>query len=74
MKPAGESMIVHVNDTPYVVTCGTGLLAILEELALAGRQGVAVAVNGTVVQRASWIDRELHAGDRVLVIQASQGG
>jgi sulfur carrier protein len=69
-----QTMIVHVNDAARTVKCGTGVLALLEEMALAGRQGLAVAVNGAVWPRASWANRTLQEGDRVLMIQASQGG
>jgi len=74
MTAAAKTLIVHVNDASRTVTCGTKVVTLLEEMALAGRQGLAVAVNGVVVLRTSWAERELQAGDRVLLIQASQGG
>jgi sulfur carrier protein len=37
-------------------------------------RGVAVAVNGEVVPRASWAQTALRAGDRVEVLTATQGG
>ena len=74
MTVAPEILHVQVNDTDRVVTSGTGLLSLLEEMALAGRPGLAVAVNAEVVPRACWTDQRLHEGDRILIIQASQGG
>jgi sulfur carrier protein len=50
------------------------LLSLLGDLGLADRLGLAVAVNEEVVPRAGWPDRALADGDRVLIIQASQGG
>ena len=38
------------------------------------REGVAVAVNGEVVPRSRWTDRELAADEQVEVLQAVQGG
>jgi len=38
------------------------------------RRGIAVALNGSVVPRAQWDATRLHAGDRVEVLSASQGG
>jgi sulfur carrier protein len=70
----GETLHIYVNDTDRSVTNGTGLLSLLEAMALAGRQGLAVAINTEVVPRARWADQKLQEGDRVLVIQASQGG
>jgi len=67
-------LVVHVNDSPYEVALGKTLAGLLEDLALAQRQGVAVAVNDAVVPRPDWAARALQANDRVLVIAAVQGG
>jgi sulfur carrier protein len=67
-------MHVYVNGVDRIVTGGTGLMSLLEEMALVGRHGLAVAVNDEVVPRAHWADRGLQECDRILVIQASQGG
>jgi sulfur carrier protein len=74
MTVARELLHVHVNDTDRMVTSGTGLLSLLEEMAVADRLGLAVALNAEVVPRACWAARTLHEGDRILIIQASQGG
>ena len=74
MTAAPSTLTVHLNDSPRAVTCGTTLLMLLEAMALGGQRGLAVAVNGVVVPRASWTGRALQPDDRVLLIQASQGG
>jgi sulfur carrier protein len=53
---------------------GEPLIEVVRALGLAEKKGVAVAVNGSVVPRAGWQTRALAAADRVLVIQATQGG
>lgn len=53
---------------------GATLVALVAELGLAERKGVAVAVNGNVVPRSTWSTHALADGDRVLVIRATQGG
>jgi sulfur carrier protein len=68
------ALTIHVNDQPRTLTGPTALLALLRELGCADRKGVAVAINGDVVPRAEWPTRALAAADRVLVIQATQGG
>lgn len=68
------SRLVYVNDSPRPLDAGTTLFALLSGLGLATRPGVAVAVNDAVVPRAVWNAHGLQAGDRVLVIHASQGG
>jgi sulfur carrier protein len=72
-QPA-SSGVVYVNDHPRALAAGATLLALLGDLAVADRPGVAVAVNDTVVPRPQWHARTLQGGDRVLLIHASQGG
>lgn len=72
--PQNPSPLVYINDSPRALAAETTLFALLGELGLAERAGVAVAVNDAVVPRAHWNARLLQACDRVLVIHASQGG
>ncbi len=65
---------ILVNDRPHPLAPGATVAGLLRELSLAGRPGVAVALNGAVVPRAAWEQRALAAADQVLVIQATQGG
>jgi sulfur carrier protein len=74
MIAAPETIHVYVNGADRIVAGGAGLASLLEEMALGSRSGLAVAVNDEVVPRTLWAACRLQAGDRVLVIQASQGG
>jgi sulfur carrier protein len=65
---------IFVNDQRRVLIEKTALASLLAELGLAERKGIAAAVNGAVVARNDWATRRLTAGDRVVVIQAAQGG
>jgi sulfur carrier protein len=67
-------MNIHVNDQTRNVALDATLLDLLRDLALAERRGVAVAINDSVVPRTDWPARTLAEADRVLVIQAAQGG
>jgi sulfur carrier protein len=67
-------MNIYVNDKTRELGTGQTLLGLVRELGLAERKGVALAVNGAVAPRTEWPARTLSAGDRVLVIQATQGG
>ncbi|PTX97690.1 sulfur carrier protein ThiS [Opitutus sp. ER46] len=71
--PAGCATIV-VNDQPRVLGADCTVAALVAELGLAGRNGVAIAVNDAVVPRSTWVAHVLAADDRVLVIRATQGG
>jgi sulfur carrier protein len=74
MSATAETLGVFVNDQPHTLAGPPTLGGLLGELGLAGRRGIAAAVNGAVVPRASWESRALSGGDRVLVIRATQGG
>ena len=67
-------MTVFVNDQPRALAAGTALADLLRERGLAERKGVAIALNDEVVPRSTWPARPLADGDRILVIQATQGG
>jgi len=67
-------MTIRVNDQARAVADTATLAHLLGEIGLAERRGVAVAINDSVVPRASWLAHALAEGDHVLVIQATQGG
>lgn len=66
-------MTVHVNGQPWQVPENTMLAGVLDQLDLPS-SGVAVAVNGAVVSRASWAATPLTEGSSVEVLTAVQGG
>ena len=74
MTTATASLTIRVNVEPRTFAVPTTLDALVRDLGLADRKGVAVAVNNAVVPRAAWPARSLADGDRVLVIRATQGG
>jgi len=74
MTLAGNSLSIFVNDEQRPIAQGTCIPDLLATLGVAGRDGVAVAINAAVVPRQGWAERRLQEGDRVLIIQASQGG
>jgi sulfur carrier protein len=71
--PAGTRTL-WVNDRPHALPADATLQALMGELGLAERRGIAAAVNGEVVPRPQWAGRALGEGDRVIVIRATQGG
>lgn len=67
-------MKVTVNDKSRTLADGATLDQLLKQIGVDAGQGVAVALNDTVVPRSAWLTQPLCDGDRVLVIQAVQGG
>lgn len=65
---------VRLNGSEQDVAAAT-VADLVAELRISGApRGVAVAVNGTVVPRASWPQRDLADGDDIEVVRATQGG
>jgi sulfur carrier protein len=69
-----DTLRLQVNDQPHAVSAGTTLGQLLDQLGMGAGQGMAVAINNSVVPRAAWLKHRLTEGDDVLVIQATQGG
>ncbi len=74
MMPVAQQITVQLNGEPRSFLGPLTLLAALTELGLADRRGIAIAIDDVVIPRMAWPSRELAAGERVLVIQATQGG
>lgn len=67
-------MIVFVNDESKDVSHGLRLSALLSEIGMVELSGWAIAMNGAVVP-VDEIERiSLSEGDRLIFIQATQGG
>jgi sulfur carrier protein len=66
-------MEVMINGTPRQVPDQTSLDRAVS-LISSSVTGIAVAVNGEVVRRASWPGHQLAPGDEIEVLTAVQGG
>jgi sulfur carrier protein len=63
---------VNGQDEPLGVVT---LAALLEEKAIdTSQRGIAVALNGAIVPRATWPQTELHPGDSIEIVRVLQGG
>jgi sulfur carrier protein len=71
----GGGGLIGVKRESREVADRLGLTDLLREMELPPEQrGIAVARNGDVVLRASWAETTLHAGDRLEILHAVQGG
>ncbi len=74
MTQATIEATIRVNGESEPLAAAT-LDALLAEKAVDTMQrGIAVALNGSVVPRASWRDTALKPGDSVEIVRARQGG
>ncbi|TGD79678.1 sulfur carrier protein ThiS [Hymenobacter wooponensis] len=67
-------MIYYVNNTPQEAAEIRTVAEVMTDLQLAGKRGLAVAVNDTVVAQPEWASYTLQSNDRVTIIRATQGG
>lgn len=67
-------MTIFVNDDPREIPAGLSLSQFMETLTLPSFDGIAVAVNNELAARQAWGQSLLAEGDRLLIIQATQGG
>ena len=67
-------MKVFLNDETREMKGGSTVGSLLDEIELNDLAGWAVAVNERVIARDETIDYELSEGDRVILVQATQGG
>lgn len=66
-------MNIFCNGESRALPDSSTLQNLLQDLGCA-RAGVAVAINDAIVPMTRWNAVELHENDRILVIQAAQGG
>ena len=67
-------MKVFLNDEARELAGETTVGELLKDTDLSSLAGWAVAVNEQVVPREETADYELNEGDRVILVQATQGG
>lgn len=67
-------MEIFFNNTSRQIEDSASVSQLLQELLGEKVQGIAVAVNQTIIPKARWEEVALKQHDNVLVIKASQGG
>lgn len=74
MSATSTAVTVRVNDETRTFPAPVTVLGALRELGLGDRRGIAIAIDDAVLVRSQWETRTLAGGERLLVIQATQGG
>ena len=64
---------INVNNTIHQLEVDTSITQLLSTLK-SSSNGIAVAINNTVVPKYSWTETKLKDNDTILIIQATQGG
>ena len=66
-------ILIKVNNNNYQFSKIISIQELIQELEIQGN-GIAIAVNNTVIQKESWVTQKLHNNDDVLIIKSTQGG
>lgn len=66
-------MKIYINQKETEVETGKTVGDLVKAQNLP-ENGVAIAVNGKLVQRKDWVDTELKENDAVLIVNAAYGG
>jgi sulfur carrier protein len=66
-----EFIRINGEDEPFV---GGSVAAFIEARGMAGKRGLAIAVNGAVVPAQLWQETMLSAGDEVEIVRPFGGG
>ncbi len=67
-------MEIKVNNDTIKISGENNILSLLQQLRGEKLNGLAVALNETVVPRSQWDKIQLNQNDNLLIIQATQGG
>jgi len=67
-------MKIKVNSNPLDFKESNQLVALLKQLSLAEKSGMAIAVNAAVIPKKEWSEFVLQENDEIIIIEAAQGG
>lgn len=68
-------MQIRINEELHELPqSALNIEALLTELGIEERRGVAIAVNKRVIPKSRWSEEEIGEGDHVEIIRATQGG
>lgn len=72
--PIYQKMEITVNQQNYPISETCSVEQLLLNVLQIPVQGIAVAINQTIISKTDWPLRLLQDGDRLTVIKATQGG
>lgn len=64
---------ISINDTKHLFKKGTKLSEVVKQLDIQNN-GVAIAIQNTIIEKRFWSETEVKDQDNILIIQATQGG
>ena len=74
MSQAAATATIKLNGQDEPLAAATLAELLTEKAVDTGQRGIAVALNGAVVPRATWPQTPLRSGDNVEIVRALKGG
>jgi|GEM_PF-299093 sulfur carrier protein len=74
MNNISNEITVNINGELFKFQGNVTILDILDKLNLANSKGIAVAVNMQIVSSKDWKEYIVSNNDKIIIIQATQGG
>ena len=68
------TMFVNLNGKTHEIKLGLTLINLIDELGLAERKAIAIALNGEVLKREDYAGIVLSEGDSLEIVRAIGGG
>ncbi len=66
-------LTIEVNNIKYDLNDTASLKDVLDELKI-HQNGIAVAINKSIIQKDKWTSTKIKNGDSLLIIKSTQGG
>jgi len=67
-------MDITVNQQTYSLSETCTLQHMLDTVLMQSVNGIAIAINQQIIAKSNWPTHQLHPGDNVILIKATQGG
>jgi sulfur carrier protein len=67
-------MEIQLNNQRRIITAPHSVQQLLDEVVGEKQKGIAVAINNTVVPKATWAQQLIQTNDNIIIIKATQGG
>lgn len=67
-------MEVTINNQNHLLNEACSIAQMLTHVRFSETNGLAIAVNQTIISKSNWDRHVLNPGDQVIIIKATQGG
>ena len=67
-------MTVYINNEPFEFSSTANVEELLRKATITDHNGMALAVNNTVIPKKEWNKYALKENDKIIIIKATQGG